>query len=151
MAQAPDSGRLFQEDLKSEPFWMLVACILINRTHWRQVQPVLAKLLARCEGPKDLLSIPIMDLINLIRPLGFYNRRASTLRRFAADWIKKPPRSSEDVAGMTGCGMYAIQSYEIFVENEVPMGVVSDHKLVWYLEQRSEQFKVPDLSVPRAL
>jgi methyl-CpG-binding domain protein 4 len=138
MAQAPDSGRLFQEDLKSEPFWMLVACILINRTHWRQVKPVLAQLRARCEGPEDMLAVPLVELIEIIRPLGFYNRRASTLRLFCADWLKQPPRHASDVARMSGCGEYALHSYMIFVQNEIPVGNVSDHKLQWYLQNRAE-------------
>lgn len=135
MAQAPDSGRLFQEDLRDEPFWMLTTCILINRTHWRQVRPMLEKLRARGDGPSDMLKVPIEELIEIIRPLGFYNRRASTLRRFWSDWVRNPPFTSEMVARMYGCGDYAVQSYMIFVEGKAPQTHVADHKLQWYLEK----------------
>jgi methyl-CpG-binding domain protein 4 len=132
----PDSGVLFQEVLREEPFWMLVACILINRTHWRQVEPVLQKLRARCKGPKTFLSMPIGELIEILRPLGFYNRRASVLRRFALDWLDEEPTSSERVMKMSGCGEYAAQSFLIFVEGgRPPADKVTDHKLSWYLEQ----------------
>lgn len=134
MAQRPDSGRLFQQDLASEPFWMLTACILINRTHWRQVRPALEKLRAKGDGPEAMLQVPITELIEILRPLGFFNRRASVLRRFWVDWSKQPPKSSWDVSKMAGCGDYAVQSYQIFVENEVPLGVITDHKLQWYLQ-----------------
>ncbi len=115
---------------------MLVACILINRTHWRQVEPVLQKLRARCKGPKTFLRMPIEELIEILRPLGFYNRRASVLRRFALDWLDFEPTTSDQVAKMTGCGEYAVQSFMIFVEGRrPPMDKVTDHKLAWYLEQ----------------
>ena len=138
MSQAPDSGRLFQEDLRSEPFWMLVACILINRTHWRQVKPVLERLRARCEGPLDLLKLSVEETIEILRPLGFYNRRTSSLRCFAHKYLLSRPETWQDVLRMPGCGEYAAQSFQIFVQNERPAGGVTDHKLQWYLENRTE-------------
>ena len=36
-----NGDRLFQEDLRTEPFWMLVACVLVNVTRWAQARPVL--------------------------------------------------------------------------------------------------------------
>jgi methyl-CpG-binding domain protein 4 len=134
MPQAPDSGRLFQEDLCSEPFWMLVACILINRTHWRQVKPVLEQLRARCDGPGSMIEIPIEEMMSIVKPLGMYNRRTSMLRRFCAAWLLHKPRHSADVSHMPGCGDYAVQSYQIFIEKDVPKGLVTDHKLQWYIE-----------------
>ena len=138
MPRAPDSGRLFQEDLRRDPFWMLVTCILINRTHWRQVAPVLEKLRARCEGAFALCRMPIEDLITILRPLGFYNRRASVLRRFSQAWMEREPETWQDVMRMPGCGEYAAQSWQIFEQNERPCGPVADHKLRWYLEHRPE-------------
>lgn len=115
---------------------MLVACILINRTHWRQVEPVLQKLRARCVDAKGILRVNIGEITEIIKPLGLYNRRTSTLRRFALDWVDHPPKTSEDVLKMTGCGPYAAQSFMIFVEDRrPPMDQVADSKLRWYLEQ----------------
>lgn len=134
---APDSGRLFQEDLRSDPFWMLVACILINRTHWRQVRPVLERLRERCQDAKGLLRAPLEEILEIVRPLGLYNRRTSLLRRFALDWLDRKPKTSADVAKCSGCGPYAVQSYMIFVEDRYPpLSEVTDHKLLWYVERR---------------
>lgn len=140
MPQAPDSGRLFQEDLKSEPFWMLVACILVNRTHWRQAKPALEQLRARSDGPRTLIQIPIEEVIEILKPLGFHNRRTSILRRFCSAWLLHAPRHSADVSHMPGCSDYAVQSYQIFVEHKIPTGTITDHKLLRYLQQhRSEE------------
>lgn len=133
---APDSGRLFQQELASDPFWMLVACILINRTHWRQVKPVLERLRATCKDARGLVRAPIEDVLEAVKPLGLHNRRASVLRRFALDWTDQAPRTGEDVMKMTGCGEYAAQSWMIFVEHRLPrMDRVTDNKLMWYVNQ----------------
>lgn len=115
---------------------MMVACILINRTHWRQVEPVLQRLRARCKDPKGVLRVNIDEITEIIKPLGLYNRRTSLLRRFALDWDDHPPTTGEDVLKMTGCGPYAAHSFMIFVEGRhPPLDDVSDHKLRWYLER----------------
>lgn len=121
---------------------MMVACILINRTHWRQVEPVLHKLRARCKDAKGVLRVNIDEITSIIKPLGLYNRRTSVLRRFALDWMDNPPKTGEDVLKMTGCGPYAAQSFMIFVEDRRPdMDSVSDHKLRWYLERNDQNFR----------
>lgn len=133
----PDSEVLFQEGLREDPFWMLVGCILVNRAHWRQVEPVLNRLRARCKDAKGVLRAPIEEILDIIKPLGLHNRRTSILRRFALDWVDHPPSSSSDVARMPGCGEYAAQSYMIFVEGKMPpLDQVTDPKLAWYLENR---------------
>lgn len=119
--KAPDSGRLFQEDLKDRPEWMLVACILINKTHWRQVQPVLARLMEQTGGDvAKLESLPGLE--NSIKSLGFSGRRSDHLRKFGAAWVRKTPKTAKDVLKMPGCGPYAAQSWEIFCEGPVPEG-----------------------------
>lgn len=37
--KAPPHGHLFQERLGRNPFWMTVACQLVNRTTWEQAEP----------------------------------------------------------------------------------------------------------------
>ena len=136
-AVAPDSDVLFQEELREDPFWMLVGCILINRTHWRQVEPVLNRLRSRCKDAKGILRLNVEEMLGIIKPLGLHNRRTSILRRFALDWADHPPSSSSDVAKMVGCGDYAVQSYMIFVERKAPpLDQVTDHKLAWYLLEK---------------
>lgn len=131
---------------------MLVACILINRTHWRQVEPVLQRLRARCNGARGLERLNHDELIEIIRPLGFHNRRSNMLKRFAMAWMdsytKTWPKSATDVATLPGCGEYAVQSYQIFVLRERPSGPVSDHKLTWYLENRWNDARQVDRPMP---
>lgn len=137
-ASKPDSGQLFQEELVSDPFWMMVACILINRTHWRQVRPVLQRLMMRYDGAKGLSKARVEDLLDVIKPLGLYNRRSASIKRFALAWMDNAPKTAKDVAKLPGCGPYAVHSWMIFVDRVMPpVDQVSDGKLAWYLENRS--------------
>lgn len=97
--------------------------------------------MARCEGPRELLRIDSDWLAMKLRPLGFQNRRAGLLRRFALAWQDCPPEDWEEILKMPGCGMYAAQSYQIFVQGQRPQGTVMDHKLQWYLGNRFEEIR----------
>jgi endonuclease III len=136
VAQRPDSGKLFQEELASDPFWMVVGCMLVNRTHWRQVRPVLQRLMMRFEGPYGLLNSQYETVLEVIQPLGFQNRRTVTLLKFAKAWTVSRPRTASDLSKMPGCGQYAVHSWMIFIDRKFPQASeVSDGKLAWYLEQ----------------
>jgi hypothetical protein len=132
------TARLFQEDLRSDPFWMLVGCILVNRAKWPQAGPVLEALRARWPRPGDLAEAAPADLEEVLRPVGLHRHRAAKLRRYAADWLRVQPRTHGDVLHLHGCGPYAAQSWQIFVDNEVPRVPVVDHKLAGYLAREHE-------------
>lgn len=52
--RAPRAGRLFQEDLLDEPFWVLVACSLVNFTTWDVARGALGWLRGRYVHPAVL-------------------------------------------------------------------------------------------------
>ena len=52
-------------------------------------------------------------LSKLLQPLGLYNRRAQSLKRFSEDWIK----GFKSVDELYGIGQYAKDSWEIFQNN----------------------------------
>lgn len=146
--KAPPKGRLFQEDLIGEPFWMLVACSLVNLTHWRQAEPVHAEIRRRWPTPKSLAHAEPGQLEEILRPLGLFRRRAASLRAMASAWMVDPPRTRRDVERLPGCGRYAADSWSIFVESADDV-TVTDGKLLWYLRRQQErrqelQREVPD-------
>lgn len=131
---APPCGRLFQEDLLAQPFWMLVACQLVNLTTWEKARVVHAELARRWPTPGHLRRAPRDELEGLLRPLGLFRRRATSLVRLAHEWtVGGPPRDADDVARrMPGCGRYAADSWAIFVDGRTDV-TVTDGKLAWYL------------------
>lgn len=137
----PPRGSLFQESLHPFPFWMLVACQLVNLTTWEQACPAflfIAKLAWFIDGDynSSVLRVSLADpedLHEALRPLGMWRKRAEGLPRFAGQWLRQPPSTREDVLNMHGCGKYAADSWSIFVERRFDVSP-QDGKLGWYLE-----------------
>jgi methyl-CpG-binding domain protein 4 len=131
----PADGELFQERLRETPFWMLVACSLVNLTTWSQARPVLDELLLTYPTPERLAEARPEDLHGVLRPLGLWRRRAISLVRMAQGWLLGTgPRGTMDITRLPGCGKYAADSWAIFVEGRTDVEP-TDGKLSWYLRQ----------------
>src|SRR6266851_7830278 len=103
MSNMPDD-RLFQEDLRTEPFWMLVACVLVNVTRWGQARSVLDGIRSRWPTAADLAAADLSEVEQVVRCLGLGRRRAAKLVGLAAAWSRAEPRSRDDVLSLPGCG-----------------------------------------------
>lgn len=107
---------LVQETLpRDEHFaWRVAAtCCLFNRTHGRQVRPMADAFFALCPTPVALLSLDLdgeRRAVELLRPLGFQNRRWSSLKLMSADFIAGKPHNK-----CHGVGPYALDAIDIFV------------------------------------
>ncbi len=134
---APPEDRLFQERLKHNPFWMLVACQLVNLTTWKQAAPVHRWLVATYLGPEGLARAQPNELERVLEPLGLFRRRAVSLVKFANAWLLCRPREYDDVMALPGCGKYAADSWAIFVEGNLDVEP-RDGKLNWYLDRRKQ-------------
>lgn len=135
LSRPPPSGRLFQEDLRHFPFLMLVACQLVNLTTWEVARGPFGQLVALAPTPAALAATRPERIGPLLRPLGLWRRRATTLPRFADAWLRGEPRSYDEVLGLPGCGKYAADSWAIFVDGRTDVWP-TDGKLRWYMEQR---------------
>lgn len=128
-------GTLFQEALYKEPFWMLVACCLVNRTRWVQAEPVFEKLRARYPTMADLAMAPISEVEDIVQPLGLFKRRALSLVRLAQDYMGDvPPANASEVKRLPGCGQYASDSWAIFVDGDLSIRP-DDIELQGYLDK----------------
>lgn len=106
----------FQVILASEPFWMLVMCVLVNRTSGKVAAPVLDDVRRRWPTPDSLSTADVSELEKATARLGFGKRRSTNLVRLAESWCSRLPKTSADVLEMPGCGRYAADSWAIFVE-----------------------------------
>ncbi len=136
--RVPREGRLFQERLCGNPFWMLVACQLVNRTTWTQAEPAFRWLLATHLAAGSLAAADPASLHRALRPLGLWRRRAAALPRFADAWLRAPPETAEEVLWMPGCGRYASDSWAIFVEGRTDVSP-TDGKLTWYARRQGNE------------
>ena len=124
--------KLIQHDYLNDPWNMMVACTLLNRTRCTTAKPILKELVERWPTAKAVASLDegsdeYREFVKLITPLGFYNRRASTLTRMAQD-----AASGRVVGTWHGIGQYAYDSWMIFVVGQVVDA--EDKELRAYLE-----------------
>jgi len=124
--------RLFKEDLRSEPFWMLVACVLANVTRWTQAQPVLLGIRARWPTAAEFAAADVSEVEQVVRCLGLGRQRSGKLVNLAACWSHGRPQSRDDVLALPGCGPYAADSWEIFVLGKREVAA-KDRALLSYL------------------
>lgn len=121
---------LLQEIYYYDPWKSQVCCILLNCTRRVQVDRVRSELFAKYPTAISLSQADPQELSELLRPLGFYNRRAKSLIRFSAEWISldwKHPRE------LYGIGQYASDSWDIFYNNRLDIepndGVLVKYRL----------------------
>lgn len=129
---APPRGRLFQEELREQPFWMLAACLTVNRTSWEVAEGVLSRVRSLWPVPSCLAMANLQTLGRVLRPLGLWRARARNLRDMARVYARSPPATREDVLRLPGCGPYAADSWAIFVEGRRDVSP-TDGKLNWWM------------------
>lgn len=123
-------NNLLQEQYRDEPWKMMVLCIMLNQTHYKQVYKVKDEFFRRWPTAEDAMWADIDEMVEVIRPLGFYNRRTRTIRKFSYEWTMNGWR---DIGELCGVGKYGRDSWMIFQENTIPPDV-TDKKLKEYIE-----------------
>ena len=104
---------LLQEIYQDNAWKMLVCCILLNLTKRTQVDIIRDELFKLYPTPNKMKNANVDRLSNLLQPLGLYNKRARTLKRFSEGWTK----GFKSVDELYGIGQYAKDSWEIFQNN----------------------------------
>ena len=77
-----------QEEYRDDPWKMLIVCFMLNQTHHRQVDEVREQFFLKCNTPEALLNCPDEEIITIIKPLGFYNRRVKAWKEFSYQWLE---------------------------------------------------------------
>lgn len=127
--------QLFQEKLKESPFWMLVACQLVNKTRWSVAEKALDQIRRDFPTPWHLANANWWMLEPTLRPLGLSNRRSRLLIAFANAWSIGIPVTRQHVMEMPGCSDYAADSWAIFVQGRTDVEP-RDEKLSYYVFER---------------
>lgn len=120
---------LIQEDLKHDTWAMMVACIMLNLTSIKQVRPVFVNFLQKYPNAACASLADELELAEMLRPLGLYNRRAKTLIKLSKAYIN----GWNSINDLPGVGKYASDSFEIFVNGNIHVEP-SDNKLRAYVE-----------------
>jgi adenine-specific DNA glycosylase len=103
--------------------------MMLNQTSYKQVDKVRVQFFEKFPTAGDLIKASAHDIIDVIRPLGFYNRRAKLWKKFSESWILW---DGIDVSSLPGVGKYASDSWKIFQEGMYDVSV-EDKELKRYL------------------
>jgi methyl-CpG-binding domain protein 4 len=108
----PDLGTSpIQLGLRGDPWKILVACALLNRTQGVQARPVLAEVLERWPTPTQLAKADPQELEGALATLGLQRRRSALLIRMAQVWLSQDWQRAADLPHV---GKYAEDALRIF-------------------------------------
>ena len=105
---------LLQEIYQDAPWRMMVCCILLNLTKRQQVDLIRDELFTLYPTPYHMINSDEKILSHLLQPLGLYNKRAQTLKKFSQDYIN----GFNDIQECYGVGQYGKDSWNIFQLNK---------------------------------
>ena len=124
---------LLQEIYQDDGWKMLTCCMLLNLTNRKQVDTLRDELFKKYPTPKDMMNAKHRELADILKPLGLYNRRATSLRLMSAGYIG----GFKSVDELYGIGKYAKDSWEIFQNNNMSVNP-TDKVLQEYLRVVNE-------------
>jgi len=109
----------------------MVGVIMLNQTGRKPVKTVLPEFLSRWLDPESFLTSTPEQVIEVITPLGMYNKRQNTLRRMSQDFLTW---DHDDATMLYGIGKYGSDSYEIFFKSNYTVQP-TDKELIRYLKE----------------
>ena len=125
------SDDLMVQQQISGPWQHMVGVIMLNQTSRKPVKTVLPKFLARWPDPVLFLASSPEEVIEVITPLGMYNKRQNTIRRMSEDFLTW---NGNDATMLYGIGKYGSDSYEIFFKSNYTVQP-TDKELIRYLKE----------------
>ncbi len=105
-----ENGRDFPWRKTDEPFEILIAELMLQKTSASQVLPIYEELLERWSSPERLSKADTEEIAEIIYPLGLQNVRSKRFKALA-DWLVEDfdgevPSDKEDLISLPGVGDY---------------------------------------------
>lgn len=107
---------LLQEEFQYDSYKLLIACIMLNQTSNKHVRKVIYSFFDKWPTPDSVIKANEEDIKNHIKPLGFFNRRTKTIKRFTEEFKEKKFSLPSELYGI---GKYGDDSYEIFINGNL--------------------------------
>jgi hypothetical protein len=135
---------LLQELYWPDPWKVTVICIMLNCTQRKQVEPMIDDFFRWWPSAAEFIAAYEDEnkrslIIEMLRPLGFYNRRAQRIHKFSVDLLSK---GLDDIRKLHGVGEYAARCYEMLFLGLFGEEAPDDHALTdywnWYMETQKK-------------
>ena len=120
---------LIQENYPNNPWKILVCSILLNQTNNKQVRPILESVFGLIPDIDSAINCNAESLAAIIKTTGFYNIKARRIIEMSKAYKEGFTRVTE----LPGVGIYANESWEIFVKGNLDIKP-TDGKLRAYLD-----------------
>ena len=135
MAQPLRDDLMVQQQINMDPWSHMEGVIMLNQTGRKPVKTVLPEFLERWPTPESLLRSRIIDIEEVLKPLGMWRRRAKILYKMSIDFLTW---DHDDARDLHGIGKYGSDSYEIFFKNNLSVQP-TDKELLRYLREIAEE------------
>jgi endonuclease-3 len=107
---------------EGDPFKILIGTILSQRTRDENTTLASGRLFRKFKGPKELASAKESEVRELIRPAGFYNRKAKSViavsKRLLDDFGGKVPSDMDDLLSLPAVGRKTANCVLVYGFNE---------------------------------
>lgn len=120
---------LIQEDLFPGEWEILVVAIMLNQTSRKQVEGIWPTFVSRWPTPEAFLSADAGEVRNVIKALGFANRRTDNLVKMTQQYVAGGWQHASELVGV---GPYGARSWEIFCQGIIGDEAPVDHALAQY-------------------
>lgn len=121
---------LLQEIYIDDPWKSMICCILLNCTSRKQVDRVRDLFFERYPTPEEAAKADPDEMSEIIKDLGFRDRRTKTIIRFSSEWMTL---GWVEPSELFGIGRYGQDSWEIFQKGNLDISP-NDGVLNRYLE-----------------
>lgn len=120
---------LLQEIYQKHPWRVLVCCMFLNCTSRKQVDQIRGEFFRRWPTAKKAMLADPAEMTELIKSLGFGNRRSLSIIRMSQEYVVKKWKEPIELHGI---GQYAQDSWDIFINGKTVHNP-SDHVLKKYV------------------
>lgn len=107
-SMTPTMSQMLKEQFDSDPFVILISCLLSLRARDSMTYPISLKLFETVRTPQQLLGMKATELEHLLKPLGFYRKKAALLFAVCKELIERfdstVPRTMDGLLSIKGVG-----------------------------------------------
>jgi len=100
------------------PYEVLIAEMMLQKTRAEMVPKVYSTFLKKYPNIKALQLASLNDIINTLKPLGLYNRRARWMKKIAETLVERyeglVPKDPDALISLPGVGMYIVNAILCF-------------------------------------
>ncbi|KAL6650176.1 hypothetical protein ACP70R_009101 [Stipagrostis hirtigluma subsp. patula] len=121
--------KLLQEKYASDPWKVIVICMLLNLTQGTQVRKIVKGFFKRYPDAQTACNADLEKMAEYLAPLGLQRVKANRIQKLSKAYVGQ---GWNYVTELCGVGKYAADAYAIFCAGRAREVVPQDHKLVDY-------------------